>query len=292
MSRLRADALLLLAAFIWGVAFIAQKYGNASMPPVMFGGVRFGLAMLAILPLARREARKHKKPLTSNDWRLALLVGCALFVAISMQQIALLTTTATNAGFLTSIYMVLVPFAAWAVQGIKPRPLVLFACAVCLTGAWFLTEHGIDQAWTYGDVLVLVSDLIWAFHVALISKFLAHTPRPFFLSVVQYGVAGALGLAAGLVWEPVTLEGIRHAMPAILYAGFVSGGGAYTLQIIGQRYTPAAEAALILSLEGVFAAISGAIVFGERLTFLAAIGCALILGGIVMVEIGPILRRR
>jgi drug/metabolite transporter (DMT)-like permease len=292
MTRLRADALLLLAALIWGTAFVAQKLGNEHMTPVMFCGARFFLAMLAVAPLAWRESKQQTQRIDRKDLWLAVLIGLSLFFGISMQQIALITTSATNAGFLTALYMVMVPFAAWMMQGIRPRPLVLLACTVCLAGAWLLAGRGVGQGWAFGDVLILIADVIWAFQMTLISKFLAHTHRPFFLSVVQYGVTGVLGIVAGLAFEPVVWSGIRTALPAILYAGLLSGGIAYTLQIVAQRYTPAAEAALILSLEGVFAAVAGAMLLGERLTFLASIGCVLILFGILLVEIGPLARRR
>jgi drug/metabolite transporter (DMT)-like permease len=292
MSRFRADALLLLAALIWGGGFIAQKFGNAHMPPIMFGGVRFGLATLAMLPFVRHEARRHKKPVAKKDWRLALLIGLVLFIAVSMQQVAMMTATATNGGFITSIYVVLVPFAAWAIQGAKPRMPVVLACILCLAGAWLLAGNGAGESWAFGDKLLFVTDFVWAIQIVLISKFLAHTHRPFFLSVMQYAVASLLSLIIGLAAEPVTLEGIQQALPAILYGGLISASIAYTLQVVAQRHTPAAEAALIMSLENVFAALAGALMLGERLTFLAAIGCVLIVGGIVMAEIGPLLRSR
>jgi drug/metabolite transporter (DMT)-like permease len=140
--------------------------------------------------------------------------------------------------------------------------------------------------------LVVGADLCWAVAIVVISMFLQRTHRPFFLSFVQYGVTAVLGLAAGLLFEPVAVPGIVSATPAILYAGLLSGGVAYTLQIVAQKHTPAAEAALIMSLESVFAALAGAVLLRERLAPLATLGCALILLGVVVVEVGPALMRR
>ena len=165
--------------------------------------------------------------------------------------------------------------------------MVLIACIVSITGAWLLTEKGQIQRWTSGDTLVLIADVAWAAAISLIPIFQSRVNRPFFLAFAQYGVAAVLGLIAGLGLEPLSKEGLALALPSILYAGFCSGGIAYTLQIFAQKYTPPAEAALIMSLESVFAALSGAVLLSERLTGLAVLGCALILLGVIFVEAGP-----
>jgi len=293
MTRLRADTLLLICALIWGTAFIAQKDANLAMPPVWFVSARFFLSALLLLPFALHEAARKGRvaPAARGDLLLAIAIGLCVCIAASMQQAALLTTTATNGGFLTAVYVAFVPFVVWLVARTPPRPTVLAACAITIAGAWLLADNGEARTWTRGDLILLASDLVWALHITLVAKFLAHLNRPFLLCFIQYAVT-ALGAAAfGLFNETVTLHGVQAALPAILYAGIASGGIAYTLQIVAQRYTPAAEAALIMSLESVFAAIAGAVMLRERLTPLAAGGCVLILCGVVIVEVAPALRR-
>jgi drug/metabolite transporter (DMT)-like permease len=291
MNRLRADLLLLLAAFIWGTAFVVQKNANQSMGPVLFVGLRFLLSTLALLPLVRYEARRGAVPLSRRDWIQALLVGLCLFAGASLQQVGLVTTTATNGGFLTALYVVFVPFMLWSMTRQPPRALVVAACAVSVAGAWLLADNGQAKHWVVGDLLVLLADLAWALAIVLIGVFLQRTQRPFFLSCVQYGVTAVLGLAVGLGFGPVNLPGIVTALPAILYAGLLSGALAFTVQIIAQRHTPPAEAALIMSLESVFAALAGAWLLAERLTPLGVAGSALILLGVALVEAGPVLMR-
>lgn len=292
MNRLRADLLLLLTAFIWGTAFVAQKDANQSMGPITFVGARFLLSALALLPLVAYEARRAAAPLARLDWLQAGLVGLCLFAGACLQQVGLLTTTATNAGFLTALYVVIVPFMLWTLTRRRPRLLVLAACGVSILGAWLLADDGTARHWSLGDVLVTLADFAWALAIVVIGLFLERSHRPFFLSFAQYAITAVLALAAGLLLEPFRTDGVGAALPAILYAGLLSGGVAYTLQIVAQKHTPPAEAALIMCLESVFAALAGAAMLHERLTGSAALGCALILLGVVMVEAGPALLRR
>lgn len=291
MNRLRADLLLLLTAFIWGTAFVAQKYANGSMPPITFVGARFLLSALALIPLALYEARRQTAPLSRKDWLQTGVIGLCLFAGSCLQQVGLVTTSATNAGFLTALYVVIVPFMVWLLTRQRPRLLVLAACAISIAGAWLLADNGQAKHWVLGDVLVLVSDLAWALAITMIGIFMQRTHRPFFLSFAQYAITAVLALALGAIFEPLSPPGVIAALPAVLYAGLLSGAVAYTLGIIAQKHTPAAEAALIMCLESVFAAIAGAVMLHERLTPLATAGCALILLGVVLVETGPMLLR-
>jgi drug/metabolite transporter (DMT)-like permease len=293
MTRLRADFLLLICAAIWGTAFIAQKDANLAMGPLWFVAARFLISALLLAPLAAYESRRAGAVAAARgDLLLALAVGLCVCVAASMQQAALLSTSATNGGFLTAVYVAFVPFVLWAVAGTPPRAMVLAACAVTLAGAWLLAGDGQAMQWRRGDLILLASDAIWALHITLVAKFLGRLNRPFLLCFVQYAVTavGAAAVAA-LTNEPLDGHGVQAALAAILYAGIASGGIAYTLQIVAQRHTPAAEAALIMSLESVFAAVAGALLLGERLTSLGAAGCVMILCGAVLVELAPALRR-
>ncbi|MGA9855567.1 MAG: DMT family transporter [Gammaproteobacteria bacterium] len=292
MNRFRADLLLLLTAIIWGTAFIAQKNANHSMGPVLFVGARFLLSALMLLPLALFEARKSTSALTQKDFVQAGVIGLCIFTGANLQQIGLITTTATNGGFLTALYVVMVPFILWLLTRQRPRSSVVLACVISVIGAWLLADNGQAHTWNRGDLLVVVADVAWALAITLVADFLQRTDRPFFLSFAQFAVTAVLALACGFISEPVVIAGIAAALPAILYAGLLSGGVAYTLQVLAQKHTPAPEAALIMSLESVFAALAGALLLNERLTPLGIVGCALILLGVLIVELGPGLLRR
>jgi drug/metabolite transporter (DMT)-like permease len=189
--------------------------------------------------------------------------------------------------------VVLTPFVVWALAGARPRPAVVAASLISLFGAALLAlSGGPAEPPSIGDGLVLIADLAWAVSIALTPMFLASAPRPLALAFIQYALCGALAGLSALAFETFAWRGFAAAAPAILFAGLVSGALGYTLQIIAQRHTPPAEAALILSLESVFAALAGALLLGERLTMLGAFGCALILIGAVAVEAGPALARR
>jgi len=288
VSRARADALLLIVAVIWGTAFVAQKAGNEAMGPLGFVGARFLLSFLALAPFAALEAlRPDRARLTRSDVMLAAGIGLCLFVGAALQQAGLASTSAGNGGFLTSLYVLFVPFIAWLLGGGRPRRMVLFACALSVVGAWLLTARGALQRFSEGDALVSIAVVAFALAIVLVPLFLERAARPFFLAFAQYGVAGALGLAGGSGFETLSLDAAAAVLPALLYTGLVSGGVAYTLQIVAQKHTPPAEAALIMSLESVFAALAGAALLSERLTPAALVGCALILVGVVAVEIGP-----
>ena len=291
MHRLRADLMLLLAAFFWGTSFLGQKQAGSTLGPLLIVGLRFLTAGLLLAPLVLAEARRARRPLTRRDWRLAGVLGLCSLGGTVCEQWGLASTSITNAGFLTALYVVMVPFAVWSLRRVPPRFLVLSACAVCLTGALLLTEHGVAHRWTRGDGLVVLADVFWAYTIALLDLFLAGESRPFFVAVAIDAVTSLPALAAGLVLEPFTLPDLGGALPSILYAAAftaVAGG----LQVVAQKHTPAAEAGLIISLQSVFAALAGAVFLRDMLTPAAALGCALILLAVVMVEAGPLLLRR
>lgn len=288
MTRLRADLTLLFIAVIWGAAFVAQKVANDCMGPLGFVGARFALSFIAVAPLALFEIAKRNSLPSRSDLGFAVALGLCLFVGSALQQVGLVTTTATNGGFLTALYVILVPIIVWAMNGVAPRPVVGVASILSVAGAWLLTARGYPQQLTGGDTLILIADLVWAVWISLVPIYLDRTNRPLFLAFAQFGVAAVLGVTAGLSFETVSADALTKVLPAILYAGLLSGALAFTLQIVAQKYTPPAEAALIMSLESVFAAIAGAAILSERLTGPALVGCALIMLGVFLVEAGPI----
>ena len=288
MDRLRADLMLLLSAFFYGTSFLGQKDAVGGLDALTIVGARFLVAILLIAPLAWHEARRAKAPLTRRDWRQATAIGLCVLAGAALEQQGLVTTSITNAGFLTSLYVVMVPFLVWGLARQAPRPLVLLASAVCVMGAWLLAQHGVMQHWSLGDVQVVLADFFWAASITLIDGFLHRTARPFLLTFSIYGITALLGLGLGPMAGPVAWADLVAAAPAIFYAG-LCGAIAGSLQIVAQKHTPAAEAGLIMALQSVFAALAGAWFLHERLTPAATLGCGLIMLGVVLVEAGPAL---
>lgn len=291
MSRTVANLLLLLAGALWGMGFVAQSTAMDAVGPLLFVGLRFLVATLAVLPFALREAAAAPRPLERRSWCWFAFIGLLLFGGMASQQTGLLTTTVTNSGFLTGLYVVMVPFLAVAVFRQWPHPIVWPAAFGALAGIWLLSG-GSPAALTPGDWLTVLCAAFWALQVIFIGRHANGTGRPVTLAVVQFAICGMLGISAGLALEPFEPGAIVGAAPEILYAGVFSGGIAFTLQAVGQRYTTAPQAAIFLSSEAVFAALFAAILLGERLQPIGFAGCALILAAILAVEIGPALMRR
>lgn len=290
MSRSKANLILLLAGAIWGMGFVAQSTAMDSIGPLLFVGLRFTVATLATLPLALREARTTKRPLSPRDWRAFGLIGVVLFVEIVAQQVGLLTTTVSNSGFLTGTYVVMVPLLAVLLYRQWPHPAVWPGGLMTLAGIWLLSG-GALSALTVGDWLTLLCAVFIALQILLIARHAADTGRPIALAVAQFAVCGALALVLTPFLETIDPGAVAAALPEILYAGIFSGALAFTLQVVGQRYTTAPQAAIFLSTEAVFAALFAAIILRERLPPSGLAGCALIFGAILVVELLPHRRR-
>ncbi|WP_367718457.1 DMT family transporter [Nitratireductor sp. GISD-1A_MAKvit] len=291
MTRFQANLLLLLAGAMWGMGFVAQSTAMDAIGPFLFIGLRFGIACLSMLPFAIWETRRSTAALPQRDRRNFVIIGLLLFAGMASQQVGLLTTTVTNSGFLTGLYVVIVPFLAVLLFRQWPHGVVWPAALCALTGIWLLSGAG-SVALRPGDWLTILCALFWALQVIMIGRSASHTGRPVTLSVTQFGVTAIVALAIAAMIEPITPAAIGKALPEILYAGIFSGGIAFTLQVIGQRYTTAPQAAIFLSTEAVFAAAFGAIFLGERLPPLGLAGCGLIFTAILAVEIIPAMRTR
>ena len=294
LSRLQSGAVLLLAALIWGSAFVGQAWGMAGVGPLTFTGVRFLLGALVVLPLAWRERRAlaaagHGFGRREAAW--VALLGALLCTGVVLQQIGLVSTSVTNAGFLTALYVALVPFLAWLFQRQLPHWSVWPAAAGCLVGTWLLTGAS-ASSFVVGDLWVLASALPWAVHVLLVGQVANRLRGAYGLACGQFVVCGVLAMILGAATEPITLEGLRTAAGAIAYTGVLSVGVGFTLQVVGQRHAHPADAAIILSSETVFAALFGAWLMGDRLSTAGLAGCALILGCILLVQVLPLLSRR
>jgi drug/metabolite transporter (DMT)-like permease len=294
VTRLRADFLLLINAVIWGVAFVVQKKANDTIGPVTFIALRFLVSAILALPLALLERRKHPR-VTSVDYAQGVIVGLVLFISMILQQVGLIHTSATNAGFLTSLYVCIVPYVAWRLLGDVPDRRHLFACALCVSGAWLLATDGARLRLNIGDIYIVASAFGFALWIVLISRFMKQSNRPFFMAATQYTATAALGLAFGPGLEAPTVAAVRESIWPILFTGVFSGAVATTLQGVAQKYTPATDAALIISLESVVAAIAGFYLLGETPGRIAMIGGVMILVAALVAEGVPlpsVLRRR
>jgi len=289
MSRLRANTLLLLAALIWGSAFVGQSLGMVGVGPLTFTGVRFVLGALVVAPLAWREWQALRAAGLSPGRAEALwvvLLGSLLCIGVVMQQVGLMTTSVTHAGFLTALYVPLVPLLAWTFQRQLPHWSVWPAAAGCLLGVWLLTGASLTSL-AAGDWWVLASALPWAVHVLLVGQVANRLRGAYLLACGQFAVCGLVSGALGLATEHLDPAGLRLAAGAIAYTGVLSVGVGFTLQVIAQRHAQPADAAIILSSETVFAALFGAWFMGDRLSATGLLGCALILACILAVQILP-----
>lgn len=284
MTRLQADLLLLLTAMIWGTAFVAQKTGMEGLGPYGFVGTRFLLSFLVVAPFAFLEAQKRTSPEKVGPSLIVAL--CGTFVAgVILQQIGIKYTSVTNAGFLTGLYVVGVPFVAWLIFRRRPAWVVIPACLLAVIGAWFLNGASLTR-FGMGDMLVIACAICFAVQVVLIGHVVQKTARPLLYSTLQYGACAGVGLVLAILLEDIGLDAILHNAPQILYAGIVSGGIAYTLQAVAQQHTPPADAAVILAAESLFASLAGRVFLGERLTPFGWLGCGLIFMAILLVELG------
>ncbi|MDP4290368.1 MAG: DMT family transporter [Bacteroidota bacterium] len=285
-STLRSDLLLLLSAMIWGLAFVAQRVGMNYVGPFTFSGVRFllgGLSLIPVLYLFPVSAPHIKAKPLSPFWQKwgGLLAGLLLFTGISLQQIGLQYTSAGKAGFLTGLYVVLVPVFGLVVrQKTGPGTWIGVLFAVC--GMYFLSVTGNFEI-SKGDLLLIISTVFWAFHVLTIGWLSPHN-HPIKLSIQQFLTAGVISLVIAFGVETVKLSTILQAGIPILYGGLFSVGVAFTLQVVVQKTALPAHAAIIMSLETVFAAIGGWLLLDEHLSVRALLGCLLMLCGMLFAQ--------
>ena len=286
----QADLLLLLVALIWGFGFVAQRAGMDHIGPYTYNGIRFLLGSLCLLPLVLRRSatppveRSRQIPLA----RAGLLAGIVLFLAATLQQVGLQYTTAAKAGFITGLYVVLVPIIGMAFRQ-RTNTGTWVGAAAASAGLYLLS---VNEALRIepGDLLELIGALFWAVHVLLLS-WLSPRTSPVRLALVQFLVCGVLSLVTGLVLEPFSLEAVRAAAVPILYGGVCSVGAGYTLQVVVQRRAHPAHAAILLSLESPFAALGGWLLLGELLSGRALVGCGLMLAGMLLSQLWPALTR-
>jgi drug/metabolite transporter (DMT)-like permease len=286
MTRIQANLILLLTAAIWGAAFVSQNLAMKSMGPLWFVGIRFFIGFLVVLPFAIRENGRAKTPLDGRAIAAYGLCGFALLAGAITQQIGMLTATVTNASFLTGLYVIIVPVLSVIILRRLPHWIVWPAALMALAGIFYLAG-GKLSALVVGDFWIILCAFCFGTQVLLVGMFMAGSDRPLALSAVQFLVTGAAALLIAALIEPISWAGIVEAAPHLLYSGIVSSGIAYTLQVVGQRWTTAPQAAIFLASESLFGAFFGAVILGERIPLLGYFGCALIFLAMLLVEIVP-----
>ena len=291
MTRIQANLVLLLTAAIWGAAFVSQNLAMQSMGPLWFVGIRFLIGFLVVLPFALREDRKSERSLTPRNVLTFALCGVALLAGAITQQIGMLTTTVTNASFLTGLYVIIVPVLSVLVLRKMPHWIIWPAAVMALTGIFYLSGGALSRL-VVGDFWIILCAVCFGTQVLLVGIFMSGSDRPLGLSAIQFLVTGLGARVVAALVEPITWDGLMEAGPHILYSGVVSSGIAYTLQVVGQRWTTAPQAAIFLASEALFGAFFGALFLGERIQPIGYLGCALIFIAMLLVELVPELTKK
>ena len=297
-KKMKSNLLLLLTAFIWGTAFVAQKSGMDYIEPFTYGGIRTLIGGLFLIPVIKfldgrkpaeektRLAKRTEEQKKAEDKLLligGICCGLALFVASSLQQFGVSYTTAGKAGFITTLYVVIVPIFSIFLRK-KVSPKMWFCVMLGALGMYMLCMKEATFSLQYGDFLVLLCAAAFAVHILVIDYF---SPKvdSVRLSCIQFLVAGSLGIICMFIFETPVIANILACWFPILYAGVLSSGVAYTLQVVAQADADPTAASLILSLESVFAALSGIVLLGESLTMKELLGCAIIFTAIIIAQL-------
>jgi len=291
--RLRGIVMLLAAAFIWGTTFVAQAVGMDEIGPFSYAAARFFLGFLSLLIIWRgfrsNREEERRRGTYASGWKAGLMAGLIMFAASSMQQVALLYTTAGKTAFITCLYIIFVPvFAVFLHRRIRAENWL--GALLALTGLYLLAVHE-ELALSFGDGLVLISSFFWTAHILFIGYF-AGEVDVIELSASQIGVCMLLSAAAAFLFEDPTWPAIRQSGFAIFYGGVMSAGVAFTLQIVGQKYAEPAHAAILMSFEAIFGALSSWILLGEVMSGREIFGCVLMVAGMLVTQAGSFLRGR
>lgn len=284
-TALRADLLMVLTAMIWGFSFVAQRLGMEAIGPFLYTGLRFLLATLALLLIVPLLSGRAPRPALDRPLLLSGgLMGLALAVGINLQQVGLLFTSVTNAGFITGLYVIVVPLLG-LLLGQQTGLGIWLGASLAVVGM-FLLSVGDGFTVAAGDWLQLAGAFVWGVHVLMVSAF-ARRHDPLRLALVQFAVCALVSLLLAVALEDIRWSGIFAAGPAILYGGLFGVAVGFTLQVVAQKEAIASHAAIILSLEAVFAAIAGAWLLGETLHLKGYLGCALMFGGMLLAQLWP-----
>ena len=278
--------MLLAASFFWGTTFVAQILGMEGLGPYTYAAARFALGVLFIGALwflyRDKRAEQRRAGTFRSGFRAGIPVGLAMFVGVTLQQVALLYTTAGKTAFITTVYIVLVPLAA-VLLGQRVRAVQWGGAVLAFAGVYFLSAHG-ETTINTGDLLVLVCSFFWMAQILLIDRY-ARAVDAIELCFMQMIVCTIGSAVLAAIYESFAWSDIWGAAVPILYAGLFSCGVAYTCQILGQAYVEPTQAAILMSTEAIFAAVAGWIVLGETMSGVQLLGCALLLGGALMAQV-------
>lgn len=287
--NIKGNSILMITAFIWGTAFVAQSVGMDYVGPFTFISSRYILGGMFLIPCifilnkAGKKSPNNKKDSDRKTLFIAgALCGAALFVASSFQQIGIQYTSVGKSGFITSLYIIIVPLLGLLFKH-KVSVKVWISVVISLAGLYLLC---INESFSIsrGDFFILVCAFVFSIHILIIDKY-SNLVNGVKMSCIQFFTAGILGAIPMFIFEKPQISNILTASTPILYAGIMSSGIAYTLQIIGQKYTSPVIATLIMSLESVFAVLSGWIILGETLSIKESIGCCLVFAAIILAQL-------
>lgn len=281
--------MLLTAALFWGGAFVAQRISTDTMGPFAFNGLRFWLGAIVIAPIAMWLSRGSRSPVYDKLPHITLPIACiilgtVLFTGSAFQQVGLIYTTASKAGFITALYIIIVPFLGLFLR--NPLRLSHIAgCFIAIVGLYLFAFHSDGQPINFGDILQLIGTLFWSLHILLIGLF-----APYFsgihLSIGQFFICGALNfIVMIIIGEPLNWAIISASAIPILYCGILSSGAGFTLQVLGQKKVPPTEASLLCSFEMIFSALAAFLILGEVLNPRELTGCILISIGVFAAQI-------
>ena len=294
MKKTISFACLITCTFIWGTTFIAQDTGMDNIGPFTFNSVRFFVGFLTVAPFVllfeKKKVYEQIKVKRNQFYKLIIPVGIFLFLATALQQASLLYTDVANSAFFTIFYVPMVPIIVYFLFSEKLHWSIWPSVLACVIGGYLLSDVG-DANMRFGDSLVLVGALFWALHIIYIGKIIDQFDLPFFIALLQNLVVAALSFLLAVIFEEIDFSKIKLETFEILYAGILSGGAAFALQLFGQRNISAAPAAIVMSLEGVFAAIAAWIILNQILGLNNIFGCVLILGGILLSQLAPIYKK-
>ena len=278
--------MLLAASFFWGTTFVAQILGMEGLGPYTYAAARFALGVLFIGALwflyRDKRASQRRAGTFRSGFRAGIPVGFAMFVGVTLQQVALLYTTAGKTAFITTVYIVLVPLAA-VLLGQRVRAVQWGGAVLAFAGVYFLSAHG-ETTINTGDLLVLICSFFWMAQILLIDRY-ARAVDAIELCFMQMIICTIGSAVLAAIYESFAWSDIWGAAVPILYAGLFSCGVAYTCQILGQAYVEPTHAAILMSTEAIFAAVAGWIVLGETMSGVQLLGCALLLGGALMAQV-------
>ncbi len=284
-KELKSSLLLLLTAMIWGFAFVAQRAGMDHLGAFTYNGIRFGLGSLSLIPVIRifSNTNMDTKDEIEDDNKLifkyGLMAGIVLFIAASLQQVGLIYTTAAKAGFITTLYIVLVPILGLFIKQ-KTSINIWIGALVATLGLYFLSINE-NFSIGFGDLLQLIGAVFWAIHIIIIG-FFTRKVNSLKLSSMQFATCSVFSFVLAFIFEDIQMVNIINAMIPILYGGLMSVGIAYTLQVVAQKHARPSHAAIAMSMESVFAAIGGILLLGERLPARGFLGCLLMLLGMLI----------